>query len=119
MHSAPTSSFTQVVAGRRWARCTYSNRIQIVRLTRNSKSAEDTDALLKHQAYIDTLPADLLTPLFFTGPEFELLLGTNLYNATIERKANWLDWWRGALDYLKGVHLTAEEFTRSVICDPY
>lgn len=46
---------------------------------------------LGHQAYVDALPppADLSSPLFFSPSELELLSGTNLYPAVVDRRREW------------------------------
>lgn len=53
-------------------------------------------AILKHQPYIDTLPSELSTPLFWTDHEVNLLEGTNLYGAIQDRRTAWQDSWRRA-----------------------
>ncbi|KAH0834002.1 hypothetical protein J3R83DRAFT_11238 [Lanmaoa asiatica] len=50
---------------------------------------------LRHFSYIQCLPpaANLLTPLHFTTTEREILRGTNLYGATLDRERDWrADW---------------------------
>jgi len=50
---------------------------------------------LLHYAYLEALPSaeQLRTPLHFTAMELELFRGTNLYGATLDRRAEWeLEW---------------------------
>lgn len=75
------------------------------------KQPDEINKILRHQEYIDTLPTSLTTPLFFSEQELELLRGTNLYAATVERKQQWQEGWRVALTYLQTLHLTEEDFT--------
>ncbi|KAM0788417.1 hypothetical protein ACM66B_001554 [Microbotryomycetes sp. NB124-2] len=50
---------------------------------------------LEHYPYVNLLPKqDLLTPTNFSGDELELLKGTNLYAATLERRDKWKQEWQ-------------------------
>jgi hypothetical protein len=54
-----------------------------------------TQQAFTHQPYINTLPPpnELLTPLHFSAAELELLKGTNLYHATLDRRRDWQQEW--------------------------
>ncbi|KAG9057536.1 hypothetical protein FS842_006066 [Serendipita sp. 407] len=49
---------------------------------------------LVHGPYVAILPREILTPIFFSEQEFELLRGTNLYLSTLERKEGWRHSWK-------------------------
>ena len=50
-----------------------------------------------HAPYLKTLPSEdkLRTPLYFSSDELELLSGTNMYGATLDRKHDWQAEWEG------------------------
>ncbi|KXN92314.1 Ribosomal N-lysine methyltransferase set10 [Leucoagaricus sp. SymC.cos] len=51
---------------------------------------------LEHYPYLDTLPPSdsLRTPLHFTEKELEAFKGSNVYQATIDRRREWNEEWR-------------------------
>ncbi|KAF8165589.1 SET domain-containing protein [Crassisporium funariophilum] len=53
------------------------------------------DKRLRHDKYLDTLPAveSLRTPLHFTTSELNLFKGSNLYGATLDRDRHWRSEW--------------------------
>jgi hypothetical protein len=55
-----------------------------------------SDLTLSHQAYVDNLPKpdSFRTTLYFTPQERELLVGSNLYGATIDRERTWKEEWQ-------------------------
>ncbi|KAF8130332.1 hypothetical protein EV363DRAFT_1219306, partial [Boletus edulis] len=56
---------------------------------------QSSQGVLRHFPYIQCLPAaaNLLTPPHFTTTEREILRGTNLYHATLDRERNWRARW--------------------------
>ncbi|PVF96460.1 SET domain-containing protein [Serendipita vermifera] len=89
-----------------------------------SSSISDSKAIssiLKHDAYIATLPTDLITPLYYNEKEVRLLLGTNLYQVVIDRRQEWINLWKKAHNWLSTVFenkawengFTWERFLRS------
>ncbi|KAA1473478.1 SET domain-containing protein [Dentipellis sp. KUC8613] len=67
-----------------------------------------------HTPYLDTLPSpdQLRTPLHFTPAELETLKGTNLYGATLERRANWEAEWKQCQEGIANAdHEWAQNFT--------
>ncbi|KAI0031678.1 hypothetical protein K488DRAFT_78949 [Vararia minispora EC-137] len=67
-----------------------------------------------HKPYIDILPnpSMLRTPLHFLEAELDLVNGTNLYGATLERKSAWLqEWERCQKDVSEVRPMYAEELT--------
>lgn len=50
---------------------------------------------LRHGPYIASLPpaSEMSTPLYFTDSELELLRGTNLYGAVLDRRREWKSEW--------------------------
>ncbi|QRV94838.1 hypothetical protein RhiJN_22856 [Ceratobasidium sp. AG-Ba] len=61
--------------------------------------------VLKHLPYVSTLPppSKLLTPLYFSQSEFDLLEGSNLYPATIQRRQDWQAEWKGCAEAVTSV----------------
>lgn len=56
-----------------------------------------------HMPYLKSLPppSALLTPLHFTPAEFELLKGTNLYRASIDRRSDFHAEWETCKETVK------------------
>lgn len=62
--------------------------------------------VLQHFPYIQCLPCvtNLLTPLHFTMTEREILRGTNLYGATLDRERDWRAEWVQCRSLVQGVN---------------
>ncbi|KAF9006625.1 SET domain protein [Cyathus striatus] len=58
---------------------------------------------LQHFPYINTLPnpQHLLTPLHFTEVELEAFRGSNIYGATLERRAQWKSEWSNCTEIIR------------------
>jgi hypothetical protein len=58
----------------------------------------------QHGEYLATLPppSSLRTPLHFNDAELEMLRGTNLYRASLDRKASWEAEYRECMIVLRG-----------------
>ncbi|KAG9311045.1 hypothetical protein JVU11DRAFT_8943 [Chiua virens] len=63
---------------------------------------------LHHLPYVRSLPpaVDLWTPLHFTAPEREILKGTNLYGATLDRERDWRAEWEQCRSLVQDVNPT-------------
>ncbi|KAG8215253.1 hypothetical protein J3R82DRAFT_8807 [Butyriboletus roseoflavus] len=69
---------------------------------------------LRHFPYTQCLPtaANLLTPLHFTTTEREILRGTNLYGATLDRERDWRAEWVHCRSLVQSVnHAWGDAFT--------
>ncbi|SCV67674.1 BQ2448_5285 [Microbotryum intermedium] len=55
---------------------------------------------LLHQPYVDTLPTSFNTPLWWTQAEADLLRGTNLHGAIVDRSTSWKAEWSNLIDLL-------------------
>ncbi|SCZ93568.1 BZ3500_MvSof-1268-A1-R1_Chr6-3g08744 [Microbotryum saponariae] len=55
---------------------------------------------LRHQVYVDTLPTAFDTPLWWTKAEVELLRGTNLKGAVVDRSKSWKAEWSSLVELL-------------------
>lgn len=69
---------------------------------------------LRHGSYLATLPARdaLRTPLHYSDEELELLRGTNIYSATIDRRTAWKSEWAQLLIVVSQVdQIWAQEVT--------
>ena len=79
------------------------------------------DVVLRHVPYIPSLPSavTLLTPLHFTTTEREILRGTNLYGATLDRERDWRAEWAQCLSLVHGINRVHPLSTRSLVhaCD--
>jgi hypothetical protein len=75
-------------------------------------------AIFRHGAYIATLPppSALRTSLHFTAAELEMLRGTNLYRATLDRHAEWKDEYRRCVDTLRGAARDTSMFDNLTWC---
>ncbi|CAE6452214.1 unnamed protein product [Rhizoctonia solani] len=58
--------------------------------------------VLKHKPYIDMLPPPsvLLTTMYFSRQEMDLLKGSNLYQATLTRNQDWREEWQSCVQGL-------------------
>jgi hypothetical protein len=59
--------------------------------------------ILNHQAYVAILPTDFTTPLYYNEHELRLLVGTNLYQVSIDRHREWMNLWKKARSWLATV----------------
>ncbi|KAG9087507.1 hypothetical protein FRC06_002512 [Ceratobasidium sp. 370] len=52
--------------------------------------------MLRHRPYVNMLPppSKLLTPLYFNESELDMLKGSNLYPATLQRREEWQTEWK-------------------------
>jgi len=73
------------------------------RLIYRLSASKDCESVLKHQPYIDSLPNELWTPLFWTEEELRMLDGTNLRGATQDRKDTWLGSWNRSSEWVQSV----------------
>lgn len=74
---------------------------------------------MRHLTYIQCLPPaeKLLTPLQFTPAEREVLRGTNLYGATLDRERDWRVEWTQCRSLVKSVSpASGDAFTWLVKC---
>ncbi|SGY16550.1 BQ5605_C012g06905 [Microbotryum silenes-dioicae] len=55
---------------------------------------------LRHQVYVDTLPTAFDTPLWWTKAQVELLRGTNLKGAVVDRSKSWKAEWSSLVELL-------------------
>ncbi|GJJ14922.1 hypothetical protein Clacol_009192 [Clathrus columnatus] len=62
--------------------------------------------ILNHLPYLNTLPSisELRTSLHFNETELNLLRGSNLYGATLDRKKDWEAEWTEARQYMSTFH---------------
>ncbi|KAI9638021.1 uncharacterized protein MKK02DRAFT_36002 [Dioszegia hungarica] len=78
----------------------------------DEEGEESLPSSLRHWPYINSLPPapDLTTPLYFTEPELDLLRGTNLHGAVMDRKAEWKEEWAAMNAVLKKDGLTWDRY---------
>ncbi|KIJ07596.1 hypothetical protein PAXINDRAFT_164574 [Paxillus involutus ATCC 200175] len=86
--------------------------------------------VLRHLPYIRCLPAaeKLLTPLHFSKQELQMLKGTNIYGATLDRERDWRVEWEQCRSVVKisreiyltaSTHLSSRAFPSSILsADP-
>jgi len=69
---------------------------------------------MKHIPYLSSLPVDdeLLTPLYFTPDELELLSGTNMYGAVLDKRKELEAEFRAVQGILEGIkwYALADDF---------
>ncbi|KAF8713733.1 SET protein, partial [Rhizoctonia solani] len=78
-------------------------------------------SMLKHKPYLDMLPPSriLLTTMYFSQQEIDLLKGSNLYQATITRNQEWRTEWQSCaqglstLDPELGLALTWDHYLQA------
>ncbi|KAG8742532.1 hypothetical protein FRC10_001299 [Ceratobasidium sp. 414] len=60
---------------------------------------------LKHQPYLNMLPppSTLLTPLYFDKRELDMVKGSNLYHATLQRRQEWQTEWKQCSEGLSSI----------------